>query len=77
MFKNGDLLRAAEDAAFDVLVTSDKGIRYHQDLTGRKLALVVLTQGRWRLVRLRLGAIAAAVDAATPGSYAEVEIPIN
>ena len=77
MFKNGDLLRAAEDAAFDVLVTSDKGMRYQQDLTGRKLALVVLTQGRWRLVRLRLGAIAAAVDAATPGSYAEVEIPIN
>jgi hypothetical protein len=58
-------------------VTSDKGIRYQQNLTGRKLALVVLTQGRWRLVRLRLGAIAAAVDAATPGSYAEVEIPIN
>jgi hypothetical protein len=58
-------------------VTSDKGIRYQQNLTGRKLALVVLTQGRWRLVRQRLGAIAAAVDAATPGSYAEVEIPIN
>ncbi len=77
MFKNGDLLRAAEDAAFDVLVTSDKGIRYQQNLTGRKLALVVLTQGRWRLVRQRLGAIAAAVDAATPGSYTEVEIPIN
>jgi hypothetical protein len=77
LFKNGDLLRAAEDAAFDVLVTSDKGIRYQQNLTGRKLALVVLTQGRWRLVRQRLGAIAAAVDAATPGSYTEVEIPIN
>ena len=50
LFENGDLLRAAEDAAFDVLVTSDKGIRYQQNSTGRKLALVVLTQGRWRLV---------------------------
>ena len=28
LFKNGDLLKAAEDAAFDVLVTSDKSIRY-------------------------------------------------
>jgi hypothetical protein len=75
--KNGDLLRAAEDAAFDVLVTSDKGIKYQQNLSGRKLALVVLSQGRWRLVRQRLKAIAAAGDAAAPGSHTEVEIPVD
>jgi hypothetical protein len=77
LFKNGDLLNAAEDAAFDVPVTSDKSIRYQQNLTGRKLALVVLSQGRWRLVRQRLKAIAVAMEAATPGSYTEVEIPIH
>jgi hypothetical protein len=77
LFKNGDLLKAAEDSAFDVLVTSDKSIKYQQNLTGRKLALVVLSQGRWRLVRQSLETIAAAVDAATPGSYVEVEIPVN
>jgi hypothetical protein len=77
LFKNGDLLQAAEDAAFDVMVTSDKGIRHQQNLTGRKIALVVLSQGRWRLVRQRLEAIAAAVDAATPGSYTEVELPMD
>jgi len=77
LFKNGDLLAAAEDAAFDVIVTSDKSIKYQQNLTNRKIALVVLSQGRWRLVRQRLGAIAAAVDAATPGSYTEVELPID
>jgi hypothetical protein len=77
LFKNSDLLRAAEDAAFDVLVTRDKGIRHQQNLSGRKLALVVLSQGRWRLVRQGLEAIAAAVDAATPGSYVEVEIPVH
>ena len=76
MFKNGDLLQAAEDAAFDVIVTSDKGIKYQQNLKSRKIALVVLSQGRWRLVRQRLEAIAAAVDAATPGSYTEVKLPI-
>jgi len=75
--KNGDLLKAAEDAGFDVLVTSDKGIKYQQNLSGRKLALVVLSQGRWRLVRMRLEAIAAAVDATTPSSYTEVEIPVD
>lgn len=76
LLKNGDLLKAAEDAAFDVFITSDKNIRYQQNLNQRTLAMVVLSQGRWRLVRQRLGAIAAAVDAATPGSYTEVEIPI-
>ena len=77
LLKNGDLLKAAEDAAFDVFITSDKNIQYQQNLTNRKLAVVVLSQGRWRLVRQRLGAIAATVDSATPGSYTEVEIPID
>jgi hypothetical protein len=40
---NGALLQAAEDAAVDVLLTTDQNIRYQQNLTGRKLALVVLT----------------------------------
>jgi hypothetical protein len=77
LLKNGDLLKAAEDAAFDVFITSDKNIRYQQNLTNRKLALVVLSQGRWRLVRQRLEAISLAVDAAAPGSYTEVEIPVH
>ena len=76
-YENGALLNAAGEAGFDVLVTSDKRIRYQQNLTGRKIALVVLSQGRWRLVRHRLEAIAAAVDAATAGSYTAVEVPIN
>jgi hypothetical protein len=72
--KNGDLLTVAEEAGFEVLVTSDKSIRYQQNLMGRKIALVVLSQGRWGLVRRRLAEIAAAVSAAAPGSYTEVEI---
>jgi hypothetical protein len=71
------LLKAAEDSAFDVFITSDKSIRYQQNLTNRKLAIVVLSQGRWRLVRQRLGAISAAVDAATPSSYTELEIAMD
>lgn len=77
LLKNGALLKAAEDAAFDVFITSDKNIQYQQNLINRKLAMVVLSQGRWRLVRQRLGAIAAAVDAAAQGSYTEVEIPTD
>jgi len=43
----GELLKAAEAAGFDVMVTSDQNIRRQQNLTGRKLALVVLGFNIW------------------------------
>jgi hypothetical protein len=45
--ENGELLRVAEESGFDVMVTSDQNIRYQQNLTGRKLALVVLGSNIW------------------------------
>ena len=72
---NGDLLVEAERAGFAVFVTADKNIRYQQNLSGRKIAVVVLSTPQWPLVRLHIAKIAAAVNAATPGSYAEVQIP--
>jgi hypothetical protein len=74
---NGDLLRAAEAAGFDVLVTTDRNIRYQQNLSKRVIAVVVLSKGSWPLIRKKLSEIAAAVEAATAGSYAEVEIPVD
>jgi predicted nuclease of predicted toxin-antitoxin system len=73
--ENGDLLTLAEAAGFEVLVTTDKNLRYQQNLAGRKLAVVVLGKGRWSLIKPRVAQIVAAVNAATPGSLAEVEIP--
>jgi hypothetical protein len=72
--ENGDLLRAAEAAAFDVLVTSDQNIRYQQNLTGLNLALVVLGSNIWPVVPSHGPAIAAKVDAAKPGSYDLIEM---
>jgi hypothetical protein len=75
---NGALLNAAEQSAVDLLFTTDQRIRYQQNLAGRKIALVVLTgTTKWSQVRLHLERIAAAVDAATPGSYTEVNIPFE
>jgi hypothetical protein len=74
---NGELLDAAVAAGFDVFITTDRNIRHQQNLTNRKIAVVVLDKGRWRLIKRRLSAIAAAVTAAAPGSFAEVEIPID
>jgi len=72
---NGDLLNAAEDAGFDVLLTTDKNLRHQQNLQGRQLAIVVLSKSRWSLVRTMTEQIVAAVNAATPGSYTLVDIP--
>ena len=66
---NGDLLQAAEDEAVEVLLTTDQKIRYQQNFTGRKIAIVVITgTTKWSRVRLYLERIANAVNAATPGS---------
>jgi hypothetical protein len=72
---NGALLKLAEEADFDLLVTTDKNVRYQQNLTDRKISIVVPGQSPWWLVRQHLVAIVAAVNAATTGSFAEVEIP--
>ena len=69
------MLAQAEGAGFDVLLTADKNMRYQQNLTGRRIALVVLSTPQWPLVKLHLDKIAAVVDMATPGSFAEVDIP--
>ena len=72
---NGDLLKLAEEAGFELLLTTDKNIRYQQNLTTRKISLVVLGNSTWRNVRPYLDRVVAAVNAATPGSFSEVEIP--
>ena len=74
---NGELIQQAEEAGYEVLLSADKNIRYQQNLTGRKIALVVLGNSQWPLVRLHLDKIAAAVNACTPGSYTEIVVPFN
>ncbi len=72
---NGELIRRAENAGYDVLLSDDKNIRYQQDLSSRKIALVILSNQQWPVVKHHLDKIVAAVNAATAGSFAEVDIP--
>ena len=73
--KNGELLRQAEDAGYELLLTTDKNMRYQQNLSKRRIAIVVLGNQQWPDVKLHLDRIAQTVNTAIPGSYAEVEIP--
>jgi len=72
---NGDLLRAAEAAGFEVLLTTDKNLPFQQSLKDCKIAIVVIGNPQWPVARLHISSIAGAVNAATPGSYVVVEIP--
>jgi hypothetical protein len=72
---NGELLRAAEDAAFEIFLTTDKNILYQQNLAQRAIAIVVLGNSRWPLVQRHVDRVVAAMNAAKPGTYIEVEIP--
>jgi predicted nuclease of predicted toxin-antitoxin system len=74
---NGELLKAAEEAGFEVLLTTDKNMAAQQNLTKRTIAIVVLGNSQWRIVQRHVRRIAATVDAATTGSYSEVEIPFG
>jgi len=74
---NGDLLRMAEEAGFEVMITTDKGIRYQQNLAGRKLALVVIDTNDWTKIRNWKSLMLDAISAISPGTLQDVQIPFN
>jgi hypothetical protein len=74
--ENGELLKAAEAAGFDVMVTSDQNITYQQNLSGRNLALVVLGSNIWPIVRDYGTMITAKVDGARRGGYNFIEMAL-
>ncbi len=75
--KNGELLAAAEQAGFDLFLTTDRNMRYQQNLAARAIAIIVLGQQQWPHVRLHVQRVVDAVNTAEPGSFVEVEIPYS
>jgi hypothetical protein len=71
---NGELLRAAEESGFDVFVTTDKNLVHQQNLQARRLAIVVLGQARWSLIKPLLDRVREAIDEAKPGTYTLIEM---
>ncbi len=74
---NGELLSSAEEAGFDLLITTDKGIRYQQNLMARRLSLLVLNTNDWIRIRQFKGLVLAALTSIQIGEYIELEIPVR
>ena len=70
---NGDLLTAAEADGFEIFLTADKNIRNQQNLTGRRIALVVLGTNQLEIPFANVDQIRQAVDAVQAGGYVTVE----
>lgn len=71
--ENGTLIDAAEAAGFTVLVTTDKNLRYQQDLSARQITIVVLPTTAWPKLSQIANQISVTVRQASPGSYLEVD----
>lgn len=71
---NGDLLKSAEDAGYQLLITTDQNLVYQQNLRGRQIAIIVLLSTSWPRISRRVDEIARIVNAIGPGGYAEVQI---
>ena len=70
--KNGQLLDAAEAAGFDVLLSSDKTIRYEQRMIDRHIGIVSMSDNHWPSVGEYGSVIAEAVEAVEPGEVLAV-----
>ena len=71
---NGDLTATAEAEGFEVLITADQNIRYQQNLTGRRLILIVLSTNIWPIIRANPAPILAAVEQVKHGDYVQVTL---
>jgi hypothetical protein len=72
--KNGDLLTRAESDGFDALIT-DQNLPSQQNLTGKKISVVVLLTTSWPRIKMHIDLVVQAIDALQPGNYKEVSFP--
>ena len=73
--RNGELLDAAETNGFTVLITTDTNLRYQQNMSSRRIAIVVLNTTSWPRIQTAVAEIVSALDATGEGHYIEVRIP--
>jgi len=69
---NGALIEAAE-SEFELLVTTDQNLRYQQNLSGRRIAILVLPTTRWPEIQTRAESVLTAISSMQPGEFRELK----
>jgi hypothetical protein len=72
--QNGLLIAAAATAGFDVFVTTDRNLKYQQNLATRTIAIVVLLTTSWPRIEQQLPLVVEAINNSTAAGYIEVRI---
>jgi hypothetical protein len=72
--QNGALIAEAEGAGFEAFITTDKNLKYQQNLAVRSISIVVLSTTSWPRIQRALPDVVAAVESTLPGGYSEVVV---
>ncbi len=75
--KNGKLLRAANDAGFDVLLTADKNMHYQQNFDGLRISSVVVPTNRKRLVEKCIPALQQSLEQVQHGQKVVMDLGVD
>jgi len=70
---NGELITAAEGAGYSVLITTDQNLRYQQNLSARKIAIIVLTTTSWPRIKSGVENVVIAVGTSSQSNYIEIQ----
>ncbi|MSQ53370.1 MAG: hypothetical protein EXR28_15980 [Betaproteobacteria bacterium] len=71
--QNGDLLDSAQ-SEYDLFITTDKNLRYQQNLSARTIAIAILSTTQWPVIREQIDSVAAQIGAVEPGSFVEIRV---
>lgn len=72
--KNGKLLRAANEAAFDVFVTADKNMYYQQNFDGLRISAIAIPSNRKLLVQKSVLAFLQSLEHVQPGQKVVMDL---
>ena len=71
---NGDLLKSAEDKGYQIFVTTDRNLRYQQNLSDRQMAIVVFLSTSWPKIRTQTDKVCGVINEIKLGDYVEISI---
>ena len=72
--RNGELLLLAELHKFDVFVTTDQSLKYQQNFSDRKIAVLVLPTTRWPVLQNYGAQIDEVLKSISPGTFLEFQL---
>jgi hypothetical protein len=64
----------AEAAGFDAIITTEQNLKYQQNLSARRISIIVLCTTIWLRIEKSIHAVTKALDPASPRSYSEIHI---